>query len=199
MHVLDGSTKCICRHVIDAVLAAPPRLGNVRLLAVDGPSGAGKTTFAVLLRDEFRARGVHTVLIPTDDFATWERPVSWWPELADGVLDPVARGEPGGYRAIDWSTGEPRVGQWVTIPVPGVLIIEGVSAGRASVRPRLSHLCWVPGPEEQARLERSAARDGTAAREHLRAWQRFERGWFATDRTDQHADSRVVNTFSVSK
>lgn len=185
--------------MIDAVLAAPSRLGNVRLLAVDGPSGAGKTTFAGLLRDEFRARGVRTVLIPTDDFATWDRPVSWWPELVDGVLDPLARGEPGGYRALDWSSGEPCPGEWVTVPVPDMLIIEGVSAGRASLRPRLSHLCWVPGPDERARLERSVARDGEAEREHLREWQRFERGWFATDRTADRADSRIVNACNVSK
>ncbi|MEU6645113.1 uridine kinase [Saccharomonospora sp. NPDC046836] len=174
----------------DRVLAAPPRLGRVRVLAIDGPSGSGKSTLAAAVVGVLRARGVATTLISTDHFATWDDPVAWWLRLADGVLDPLARGEPGHYRQWDWTTGQPRPGPRIVVPVPDVLVVEGVSAGRASVRPLLSLLCWIAGPGPAARLERAVARDGESSRPQLTAWQRFERGWFAVDRT--HSNAHVV-------
>lgn len=179
--------------VADRVSVSPPRLGPVRLLALDGPSGSGKTTVAGLLHDELHARGLATVVVPTDHFATWHRPVSWWPRLAEGVLEPLSRAVAGGYRPLDWSSGAPRYGHRVTVPVVDVLVVEGVSAGRAALRPRLSRLCWVAGPGPAQRLERSVARDGSAERGHLRAWQRFERNWFVADRTAENADSCIRN------
>ena len=43
-----------------------------------------------------------------------------------------------------------------------------------------------------AELERAVARDGEQAREPLRRWQEFERGWFAVDRT--RARCHIVET-----
>lgn len=160
-----------------AVLAAPPRLGTVRLVAVDGPSGAGKSTFAARLCAELPG----AALISTDHFATWDDPVAWWPRFAEGVLEPLSRGEPGHYVKLDWTSGRPEPGEHVTLPPPGVLILEGVSAGRASVRPLLSALCWLGGPDPATRLERAVQRDGEGARRHLERWQSFERGWYAVD------------------
>ncbi|WP_007023603.1 uridine kinase family protein, partial [Saccharomonospora iraqiensis] len=164
------------------------------LVAVDGPSGSGKSTFADLLRARLTARGVTTAVVGTDDFATWDDPVAWWPRLDEGVLTPLAGGRPGGYRRIEWSAGEPGPGAWVRVPVPRVLVIEGFSSGRARIRPRLSALCWVADPDPVSRLERAVARDGEDTRPHLTAWQRFERGWYAVDLTGTHATQRVATT-----
>jgi hypothetical protein len=169
--------------VADLVLAAPARLGAVRLVAIDGPSGAGKSTVAHELAAELGA-----ALVPTDHFATWTDPVSWWPRLVDGVLTPLARGEAGRYRRMDWSGGSPRLGEWVDVPVPEVLIVEGVSSGRRSVRAAVSVLVWVELASAAARLERAVARDGAASRPDFVRWQAFERGWFAVDGTKAAAD-----------
>nr|WP_072475719.1 (d)CMP kinase [Amycolatopsis australiensis] len=177
--------------LIDALLAAPARLGRVRILAVDGPSGAGKSTLAAQVADRLRARGCRTELVSTDAFATWDDPVAWWPRLVDGVLRPLADGVDGAYRRMDWSTGTPRPGELVRVPVPDVLVLEGVSSGRASVRPLLSHLCWLSGGSAAQRLARAVARDGEAAYAELSRWQRFERGWFAVDGTPEAADTRL--------
>ena len=56
--------------MIAELLARPPRLGAVRLIAIDGPSGAGKTVIAARLAADLRAEGVPTALVPTDHFAT---------------------------------------------------------------------------------------------------------------------------------
>jgi len=177
--------------LIDSLLSARPKLGGVRLLAIDGPSGAGKSTFAAQVVDELRDRRVNASLVSTDAFATWRDPVSWWPRLVEGVLAPLAAGNAGTYRRVDWSSGEPRPGELVRLDVPEVLVVEGVSSGRTSVRPRLSWLCWLDGGDESARLVRSVARDGEASRNDLRRWQRFERGWFAVDGTRDAADTRL--------
>lgn len=175
----------------DAVLAASPGLGAVRVLAIDGPSGAGKSTLARDVVAVLRASGVAVALVSTDDFATWDEPVAWWPRLVEGVLTPLSVGTPGRYRRMDWSGGVPSLGEWVRVPVPDVLVLEGVSAGRASVRRSLSMLCWVGGPDAAARLERAVVRDGESSGPALRDWQRFEHGWFAVDRTAQRADHTI--------
>ncbi|WP_370969340.1 uridine kinase [Amycolatopsis sp. cg9] len=161
------------------------------MLAIDGPSGAGKSTLAARVVAALRARGCRTELISTDAFATWDDPVSWWPRLVDGVLSPLSAGVPGVYRRTDWSTGVPRPGELVRVVVPDVLVLEGVSSGRASARTLLSHLCWVSGGSEGERLANAVGRDGEAARADLGRWQRFERGWFAVDGTPGAAGTRL--------
>ncbi|MFT7835513.1 (d)CMP kinase [Saccharothrix sp. BKS2] len=158
----------------------------MRLVAVDGPSGSGKSTYAARLAGELGAS-----VVPTDHFATWTDPVAWWPRLLHGVLEPLWRGEPGRYRRMDWSEGWPRLGGWVTVPVSGVLVVEGVSAARRAIAPRLDEAVWVELPDPAERLARAVARDGAASRAHLERWQAFERGWFAVDGTRARA-TRVV-------
>ena len=167
------------------VLAAPARLGAVRLVAIDGPSGSGKSTLAAELAAELGGRAA---VVPTDHFATWTDPVSWWPRLVEGVLIPMSRGEPGRYQRMDWSAGVPRPGEWVDVAVPEVLIVEGVSAGRRSVRGVLSLAVWVEAGSDDVRLARSVARDGADTRADFVRWQAFERGWFAIDDTRAAAD-----------
>jgi hypothetical protein len=169
----------------------PPRLGAVRLVAIDGPSGSGKSVLADSLLVDLRAVGTNTALVRTDDFATWDDPVSWWPRLVEGVLTPLEQNRPGGYQRTEWVDGTPGPGAMITVPVPQVLILEGVSAGRRSIRARLSALIWCEVPDPHERLERAVARDGEACREPLRAWQRFEDGWFAVDDPRSAADVMV--------
>jgi uridine kinase len=158
----------------------------VRLIAIDGPSGSGKSTYAARLAAELGA-----TVVPTDHFATWTDPVSWWPRLVADVLEPLWQGRDGCYQRMDWTRGRPRLGGPVTVPVPEVLVIEGVSAARRSIAPRLDEAIWVELPDEGERLRRAVERDGERSRKHLERWQAFERGWFAVDGTRARAD-RIV-------
>jgi hypothetical protein len=158
------------------------------MIAVDGPSGSGKSVLADALVADLQQAGFRTALVSTDDFATWDEPVSWWPRLVDGVLVPLANGRPGGYQRVEWINGIPHPGAMITVPVPEVLLLEGVSAGRRSIRAQLSRLIWCELSDPNERLERAVARDGEACREPLRAWQRFEQGWFAVDNPRAAAD-----------
>ena len=170
--------------MIDRILAAPARLGGVRLVAIDGPSGSGKSSFA----DQLVAELPDAELVRTDDFATWDDPVSWWPRLVDGVFLPLSQGRPGRYQRTEWVDGIPRPGRHIDVRVPGVLLVEGVSAGRRSIRPRLSYLIWCEVPDPVERLARAVKRDGEDSRQHLTNWQAFEVGWFTVDGTRPAVD-----------
>ncbi|QDQ96422.1 uridine kinase [Tomitella fengzijianii] len=162
---------------------------SLEVRAVDGPSGSGKTVFADALAARLRGAGRDVALVRADDFATWDAPASWWPRLESGVLRPLAQGLPGRYRRVEWRRQSDRAeavpvpGRWVDVPVPEILILEGVTTARRSIADRLTRAYWVQWGDEAARLERAVARDGGDCREHLERWQRFERGWFAVDGT----------------
>ncbi|MEU4742054.1 hypothetical protein AB0G02_16540 [Actinosynnema sp. NPDC023658] len=164
----------------------------MRLVAVDGPSGSGKSTYAARLVRRLRAEGLGAAVVPTDHFATWTDPVSWWPRLVADVLEPLRHGRAARYQRVDWSGGLPHPGEWVDVPVPDVLVVEGVSAARRSIAPRLDEAVWVEVPDPAERLRRAVARDGEPSRAHLLRWQAFERGWFAVDGTKSRADRVII-------
>lgn len=113
------------------------RPGPVRLVAVDGPGGAGKTTFAARLAEAAGAAPV----VHTDDFASDEEPIDWWPRLLHEVIEPLGRGEPARVE-----------------PAP-IVLIEGVTSGRAEWAEQLAFTIWVETPAA-VRRRRVADRDG---------------------------------------
>ncbi|NJC81357.1 uridine kinase family protein [Planosporangium mesophilum] len=174
----------------ERIRAAPARLGPVRLVAVDGPAGAGKSTFAGRLAHALREAGVKTTEIHTDDLLDgWADMVTFWPRFDRGVLEPLRGGRPGSYRRYDWHAA--RFGGAVPVPVPDVLVIEGVTSARAVIRPELTLSVFVTAPRD-LRLARAVRRDGEALRPHLLRWLADEAAHFAADRTAEHADL-VVN------
>ncbi|WP_231114558.1 uridine kinase family protein [Lentzea aerocolonigenes] len=171
--------------------SAPPRLGDTRLVAVDGPTGAGKSTFAENLAGQLGAQ-----LIKTDHFATWEDPTTlWWPKLTR-VLDAIENGQEARYRLTDWSAGFPREdeGQEVTVHPQRTIILEGFSSARKAIAHQLSLAIFIEHGDERQRLERVVARDGERHRHHFILWQQYERGWFAVDETRARADYVVTSS-----
>lgn len=153
------------------------------IVAIDGPSGAGKSTVADALVAKLHGRGTGVVLIRTDDFATWDNPVAWWPELESDVLQAFIRRHDYRYRPRVWRDGVPELGSRVWVRWEPLLIIEGVSSARRRISDRLTYALWLDGGTAEQRLGRTVARDGEGSRENLAHWQDFERGWFAVDRT----------------
>lgn len=164
------------------VSGSEPRLGTVRLVAVDGGAGSGKTTFAARLATA--VGGVQVV--HTDDLlAGWSDIVSFWPRLEAWILEPLRAGLPGRFRRYDWDAG--RFADWQEVPVAEVVVIEGVTSARAAVRASLSCAVWIEAPAA-TRLARGIARDGERLRTRWTTWMADEAAHFAADRTAGHAD-----------
>ncbi len=170
------------------VQSRPPRLGDVRLVAVDGPSGAGKTLFAERLAAELGAPVVHT-----DDLLDgWDDQFTFWARLEASVLGPLRRGETATYQRYDWELAG-FAGPSIIVPASGVVLLEGVSAARRVIRPELTMAVFVYAPPE-LRWERAIARDGDdslAYRKYLERWRVAEDQHFAVDETAAHADLLV--------
>jgi hypothetical protein len=167
--------------IADLVLRGAPRLGGVRLVTIDGPSGSGKSTLARRVRDAVAARGRAVALVPTDHWATFADPFGWWPQLESQLLEPLASGHPARYVACDWDTGVPVFDRPITIPVPDVLVLEGVSSSRRAVSERTTVGIWIYRSDPASRLERVLRRDGFQIRDAMLAWQQAEEEWFARD------------------
>jgi hypothetical protein len=166
------------RSLAGSILARP---GGVRLVAVDGYGGAGKSTFAARLAAALGGAAV----VHTDDFATGAPGVEWWPRLEREVIVPLSAGATARYRRWDWDRG--RLAEWrVVEPMPAV-VIEGVSSARRAAADRLAYAIWVDAPE-QLRLARGLERDGKEARASWDAWMAEEDAHFAQDGTRSRCD-----------
>jgi uridine kinase len=187
----------------DRILAAPARLGTVRLVAIDGPSGAGKTWFAGRLAAALgsatgtaatprTARGVAVPVVHTDDLLDgWDDQLTFWDRLEEQVLDPLRHGRPARYRRYLWH--RKRFGGVPVVVEPtGVVVLEGVTAARAAIRPELSLAVFVTAPAD-LRLRRALDRDAdggdlVALRAYLERWRVVEDRHFVEDSTAVHAD-----------
>lgn len=169
------------------VLGRPARLGGVRMVAVDGGTGSGKTTFAARLERALVEAGARVGTVHTDDLLDgWDDQFTFWSRLERTVLEPLAHGHSGRYPVYDWYAGA--FTRERDLPVPDVLVVEGVSSARREGE-RVRTLAVFLDLEPTTRLRRALARDGGAGIEaELRRWLDREIAWYSHDRPDLHAD-----------
>ncbi|WP_305789131.1 uridine kinase family protein [Symbioplanes lichenis] len=172
----------------ERVRATEPRLGPVRLVAVDGPSGAGKTWFARRLAQAADAPVVHT-----DDLLDgWGDQFTFWARLEEQVLVPLRQGRPATYQRYLWHRGT-FGGKPVTIAPAAVVVVEGSTSARRVIRPELSFSVFVDAPAELRRT-RAVSRDGghdVAFQQYLERWHIAEQAHFAAEATAAHVDLLV--------
>jgi uridine kinase len=168
------------------VRAGEARLGRTRLVSVDGPAGAGKTTLAGRLA---AALGPGTAVVHMDDlYAGWTM-TGAVDRLAAGILEPLAEGRPGSYQPYDWAAGRFRPDA-VAVPVPDVLIVEGCGSSPRRFDQWVTLRLWVQAPRA-LRITRGIERDGAAVADLWIQWQVLEEVVFATEDTRARADIRV--------
>jgi uridine kinase len=161
----------------------PPLPGmEVKIIAVDGHGGAGKSTIANALAERLGAEIVHT-----DDFASWDNPINWWPQLIDKVLEPIKSGAKTlSYDLSKWTPDhkrEPVVDQ----PITPRMILEGVSSARKEFRQYLTYAVWVEAPRELC-FQRGIERDGEGMRGQWEKWLASEDEYIARDNPMSYAD-----------
>ncbi|MEV0926153.1 uridine kinase family protein [Streptomyces spongiicola] len=164
--------------------ALPPSCGPVRLVAVDGHAGSGKSTFAGLLAE---ALGGVPVL-HLDDLATHDELFSWTGRLLGQVIGPWSRGHGALYRPYDWELrrfGPPR-----GLPAAPLVLVEGVGAGRRALRPHLAGLLWMER-DPRASWMRGRRRDGPGLAGFWDTWTAAESRHFAGDPSRPFADTLI--------
>ena len=181
-----GAVEELAARLVTRVNALPPTLGPCRLLCVDGPSGAGKTTLAAAVRRAARPRRVE-VLHMDAVYDGWDGIEAGMATVADQVVGPLTRGEPGRYRRYDWHTL--RFLEEHVVEARDLLVIEGVGAGNPAYAAATALLVWVDAPPE-VRLLRAMDRDGPETRDLLLGWHLREQEMFA--RTGIRARADVV-------
>ncbi|MBT2532629.1 chorismate-binding protein [Arthrobacter sp. ISL-48] len=160
------------------------------IIAIDGRSGAGKTTLAIELAA--RLRGHHKVSLfhLEDIYPGWNGLTAGIERYVSTVLKPLSRGEQAIWTSWDWEKhydGDTRV----TMPAE-IVIVEGVGAAAAEAQPLLSAVVWADSPED-IRRTRALNRDGGTYEPFWDQWAEQEDAWLAGDDVPRRADIRVLN------
>ncbi|MEM8532160.1 MAG: hypothetical protein AAGF95_15045 [Chloroflexota bacterium] len=165
----------------------------VTLLAIDGHSAAGKSSFAHALQ---QSRSDITI-IHTDDFY---RPMAEdiraqldasggydqyydWQRLETQVLRPMHSGMTARYQRYDWATNAP--GVWCEVQPAGVVVVEGCYAARPELR-AYYHIIVLVTTSEEERSQRQLQRADEAA--WVARWDAAERYYMEHHRPHTYAD-----------
>ncbi|WP_320536789.1 aminodeoxychorismate synthase component I [Pseudarthrobacter sp. IC2-21] len=160
------------------------------IIAIDGRSGAGKTTLAIELAAQLRNHHKVALFHLEDIYPGWNGLATGIERYVSTVLTPLSRGEAATWTSWDWANhydGDTRV----TLPAE-IVIIEGVGAAAAEARPLLSAVIWADSPED-VRRTRALERDGGTYEPFWEQWAAQEADWLATDDVPAQADIRVLN------
>lgn len=162
-----------------------PGPAGVRVVAVDGRSGSGKTTFAQHVADAVAATGADRAPVLAMDslYPGWDGLAASVPLLVHALTG--MRG--GVLRHPTWDWEHDRPGPEATLAVGGWLVVEGVGCGCAPVRPHLGALAWLDAPTP-VRRDRALARDGDTYAPHWARWATQEDALLAGDDVRAAAD-----------
>ncbi len=181
---------------LQTIREATPPVGICKIVAIDGPAGAGKSTLAESLRIALAREGDEVGLIHMDDlYRGWNDALTekLSTTLRDEILKPLSQGKIGSYRPWDWNLN--RAAERVEIGRTSFLILEGVGAAQRVVRPFATTLIWI-GVDSSRGLERVLARDGARVadfakfHEEMLAWQGREILHFAKEESYQSVHLR---------
>ena len=160
------------------------------IIAIDGRSGAGKTTLAIELAARLRNHHKVSLFHLEDIYPGWNGLSAGIERYVSTVLTPLSRGDRAIWTSWDWEKhydGDTRV----TLPAE-IVIIEGVGAAAAEARPLLSAVIWADSPDD-VRRTRALDRDGGTYEPFWDQWAAQEDEWLAEDDVPGQADIHVLN------
>ncbi len=174
-------------HLADRLPGTEPRLAGVRLVALDGRSGSGKTWLAAQLAAPIGA----PVIQMEDLYPGWDGLAATAEVLADWVTGPLGRGQPARWRRFDWDTMS--YAEWHTTGPADVIILEGCGSIRTGLASVYAARIWVEAPAA-ARHQRLRARpDWAAYAPHAEQWANDEDRLYQAERTRSRCDFIIEN------
>ena len=160
------------------------------VIAVDGRSASGKTTFAARLAAALECQCVHS-----DDLAWNHSFFDWWPLLTEQVLRPFKAG-----RAVRWTpdawSEHGRSGA-ICVQPAAVLIVEGVSSSRRELSEWIDYSVWLE-TDSQLTQTRGLERDGPDGFDFWFEWQSHENPFLERDQPWTRASLIVDGAPSIA-
>lgn len=174
--------KSTGKEVVEAIRHLLTRHGRPLLVAIDGASGSGKSTFALWLADQFEA-----ALIQSDDFyaagisnAEWDARTPEqraadaidWRRVRVEALEPLLAGKPAKWHAFDFAAGARADGTYALRSdfaergPAKVIVLDGAYSTGGVLADLIDLTVLVDAPRE-VRHDRIRARE---EREFLAAW-----------------------------
>ncbi|WP_244951558.1 uridine kinase family protein [Sutcliffiella horikoshii] len=158
-----------------------PKKQSTLIVGVDGCGGSGKSTLANRLKDKFS----NVTIVHMDDFflpssqiiksTPEKKPIGAdfdWERVLNQILKPISQNLEGRYQRYDWE--KDKLTEWHTVPIGGIVIVEGVYSIREELANKYDFTVWVECPRE-TRLSRGLERDG---KEALEMW---ENNWMISE------------------
>ena len=161
------------------------------LLAIDGPAGAGKTTFAAKLEIELSVHATVRVIHMDDLYNGWDNALSNpLSEILDRISTAHLAGREFVIKIFNWQTMA--FDSEEKIAPTDYLIIEGVGAAQQIVRETGATTYWLD-IEPEIGLQRVLDRDGAHLEVQMRQWQVDQDKHFARDETRENCEFKLTS------
>ena len=161
------------------------------LYAIDGPAGAGKTTYAAQLEAELSVNATVKTIHMDDLYNGWDNVLS---NALSEILDRISTAHLAGRECVikkfNWSTMQFDSEEIIT--PTDFLIIEGVGAAQQIVRESGAITYWLD-IEPEIGLQRVLARDGAHIEVQMRQWQIDQDKHFARDETRENCEFKLTS------
>ena len=161
------------------------------LYAIDGPAGAGKTTYAAQLEAELSVNATVKTIHMDDLYNGWDNALS---NALSEILDRISTAHLAGRECVikkfNWSTMHFDSEEIIT--PTDFLIIEGVGAAQQIVRESGAITYWLD-IEAEIGLQRVLARDGAHIEVQMRQWQIDQDKHFARDETRENCEFKLTS------
>ena len=181
--------------ILDRLAKSEKKSPSTTTISIDGPAGSGKTTLAGRIASSFT--GGPVAIIHMDHlYNGWEDALT--PQLTrtltNQILAPISQGKSFSYRKYDWL--KKGFGEFVSIALPKLLILEGVGSGQKVTRKYTDEAIWIE-VESEVGLQRVLRRDGDYLETEMRVWQLREQEHFKAENTRDCATIRVDGNFFI--
>ena len=155
-------------------------LSGSYLIAIDGFTGAGKTTLADALADLIGAEVVRVDDLSAPGVLPWE-----WERFLAEIWLPIRDGKQTSYRKHHWTLQEP--GELALVRSDRPVILEGVKSSLLQLRPYADFIVWVE-TDLEIRIERAKARGATRFECWSTNWRPVEEEWARIEKPQLAAD-----------